>query len=109
MTADAGEAPYWALSLYVSGAGPRSAAAIELVRTLCDTELEGRFELAVYDAADHPDKVVRDRVLALPTLVRESPGPRRYIVGDLSDLDRLRDALDLTRPQPDATPGGATS
>ena len=79
----------------MSGAGPRSAAAIDLVRQLCDAELEGRFELAVYDAADHPAEVVRDRVLALPTLVKTTPEPRRYVVGDLSDLDRLRDALDL--------------
>jgi len=102
------EQPHWALTLYVSGAGPRSAAAIDLVRRLCDAELKGRFELAVYDAADHPEQVVRDRVLALPTLIKSTPAPRRYVVGDLTDIDKLRDALDLgPRPaSPDASPGG---
>ena len=32
----------WELTLYVNGAGPRSSAAIEIVRRLCDTELTGQ-------------------------------------------------------------------
>jgi circadian clock protein KaiB len=85
----------WELTLYVNGAGPRSSSAIDVVRRLCDAELTGRFELSVYDAVDHPDAVARDRILALPTLVKQTPTPRRYVVGDLADVERLRAALDL--------------
>ena len=90
-----GEDTQWELTLYVHGAGPRSAAAIEVVRQFCDAELTGRFELSVFNAADHPADVVRDNILALPTLVKQNPEPRRYVVGDLSDVERLRRALDL--------------
>jgi circadian clock protein KaiB len=89
---------HWELTLYVNGAGPRSSAAIEIVRRLCDAELTGRFELSVYDAAEHPAAAARDNILALPTLVKQNPMPRRYIVGDLADVERLRAALDLGAP-----------
>jgi circadian clock protein KaiB len=87
--------PRWALTLYVSGASPRSAEAIVAIRKLCDEELTGRFDLTVVDAADHPDMVMRDHILALPTLVKHSPEPLRHLVGNLTDLERVRSALDL--------------
>jgi circadian clock protein KaiB len=92
------DSAHWSLTLYVSGAGPRSSAAVGIVRDLCDTELAGRFDLTVRDAADHPSDVVRDHIVALPTLIKESPEPRRYVVGDFTDLARLREALDLSAP-----------
>jgi circadian clock protein KaiB len=93
-----GDDARWELALYVNGASPRSSAAIEVVRQLCDNELSGRFELSVYDAAEHPAAAARDNILALPTLVKLNPPPRRYVVGDLADVDRLRAALDLGAP-----------
>jgi circadian clock protein KaiB len=90
-----GSKAHWLLTLYVSGAGPLSSMAIDNVRRLCDAEIPGRFELTVLDAADHREQLIRDHVVALPTLIKETPAPRRYIVGDLTDLARLKDALDL--------------
>jgi circadian clock protein KaiB len=87
--------PRWALTLYVSGASPRSAEAIVAIRRLCDEELAGRVDLAVVNAADHPEMVMRDHILALPTLVKHSPDPLRHLVGNLTDLERVRSALDL--------------
>jgi circadian clock protein KaiB len=98
------EEAHWELTLYVNGAGPRSSAAIETVRRLCDTELSGRFELSVYDAAEHPAAALRDNILALPTLIKHHPTPRRYVVGDLADVERLRAALDLGTPPPQSPP-----
>ena len=34
--------PRWSLTLYVAGASPRSAEAIDTVRRICDEELAGR-------------------------------------------------------------------
>ena len=102
-----GEEAHWELTLYVNGAGPRSSAAIETVRRLCDTELSGRFELSVYDAAEHPAAALRDNILALPTLIKHQPTPRRYVVGDLADVERLRAALDLGPPAPQSAPQSA--
>ena len=75
VTADV-SGPRWSLTLYVSGASPRSAEAIATVRRICDEDLAGRADLVVVDAADHPAKVVKDRIIALPTLVKRAPEPR---------------------------------
>jgi len=87
--------PRWALTLYVSGASPRSAEAILAIRRICDEDLAGRVDLTVLNAADHPVMVKQDNILALPTLVKHTPGPPRHLVGNLTDLDRVRSALDL--------------
>ena len=90
--------PRWALTLYVSGASRHSAQALETVRRLCDDELSGQVELEVVDVTDEPDRAGRDRIVAVPTLVRRLPAPPRQLVGDLADVDRLRLGLDLADP-----------
>ncbi len=85
----------WTLTLYVSGASCRSAEAIVAVRRICDEDLAGRVDLTVLNAADHPERVTRDHIVALPSLVKHSPAPLRRLVGNLSDVDRLRHDLEL--------------
>ena len=92
---DTGPPDRWALTLYVNGASPNSIHAIEAVRHLCDEELGGQADLEIIDVQQQPALVVRDHVLAAPTLVKRLPGPLRRIVGDLSDSARLRIGLDL--------------
>ena len=90
--------PRWALTLYVSGASPRSAQALETVRRLCDEELPGLVELQVVDVSEDPTLAAPDRIVAVPTLVKRLPAPPRQLVGELSDVDRLRAGLDLAAP-----------
>lgn len=85
----------WSLTLYVSGASPQSAAAVEAVRRICGEALPGRCDLDVVDVHDAPARVVADEVLAVPTLVKRLPAPLRRLVGDLGDVERLRSGLDL--------------
>lgn len=91
-----GDGPVWRLRLYVNGASPRSLAAIENIRTICDQEPTGTVELVILDVRNAPALVVADQVLAAPTLVKQLPEPLRRLVGDLSDAARVREGLDLT-------------
>ena len=85
----------WTLTLYVNGASANSIHAVEAVRRICDDELGDRVDLEVVDVKDQPALVMRDQIVAAPTLVRHLPAPLRRIVGDLSDTARLRAGLDL--------------
>jgi circadian clock protein KaiB len=87
--------PRWALTLYISGASPRSSEAIATVRRICDEDLAGQVDLTVVNAVDHPALVKQDHILALPTLVKHSPEPLRHLVGNLTDAVRVRSGLDL--------------
>ncbi len=83
------------LRLYVAGQSPRSLAALENLRRLCDTHLPGRCRIEVVDLLEHPDRARRDQIIAIPTLVRQSPPPLRRLVGDLSDFERVLAGLEL--------------
>lgn len=93
----------WSLTLYVSGASPRSAAALETIRRICDEELAGRVDLRVVDVTQEPARLLRDQVMAIPTLIKHQPLPLRRLVGDLADAQRVRAGLDLgpRPPHPD--------
>ena len=85
----------YGLRLYVTGMTPRSLRAIEAVRAICNEHLDGRHELEIIDVYQQPGRISEDHVVAIPTLVKYEPAPRRWIVGDMSDRQRLLDGLGL--------------
>lgn len=83
------------LTLYVSGASPLSVRAVTNVREICEHHLQGRYELTVVDVRSAPELVGSQGLLAVPTLVKRFPAPRRVVVGDFSDSRRVLQTLDL--------------
>jgi circadian clock protein KaiB len=96
-------ADHYLLRLYVTGSTPRSARAIRQIRAICETKLQGRFQLEVVDVHQNPTRIKPDQIVVTPTLVKELPLPVRKIVGDLSNVERVLVGLDI-RPYP---PSGA--
>lgn len=91
----------YVLRLYVTGSTPKSARAIENIRTLCEQKLHGRYDLEVVDIYQHPEEVRPEQIVVTPTLVKKLPLPLRKIIGDLSDTERVLIGLDLiARSQP---------
>ena len=86
----------WQLRLYVNGASPHSVAAIENVQRICDEDLGGNVDFEVLDIRAEPEQRQRDNVFVAPTLVKRRPEPVRRLVGELSDADRVRQALEIT-------------
>lgn len=89
-------APPYVLSLYISGTTPHSARALVNIRSLCETHLQGRYQLEIIDILLHPGKVAQDQVIATPTLIRKSPLPVRRFIGDMSQQERLLKGLGLS-------------
>ena len=83
------------LTLYVTGDTPMSEHAVTNLRELCEESLRGQYELGVVDTVERPQVAKSENILATPTLVRESPLPRRRVVGDLSDRRGVLAGLDL--------------
>jgi circadian clock protein KaiB len=85
----------WVLRLYTAGQTPKSVAAYENLKRICDAHLPGRYEIEVIDLLKNPKLAKEDQIVAIPTLVRKLPDPLRKIIGDLSDEDRTLVGLHL--------------
>jgi circadian clock protein KaiB len=83
------------LKLYVIGSSPASVTALENLREIIAQETETVFQLEVIDVIKHPQLAEKDKILAVPTLIRKLPPPLRKIIGDLSDKDKVLLGLDL--------------
>ena len=85
----------WQLRLYVAGLTPKSIAALDNLKRLCESHLAGRYEIEVVDLLVNPTLAAGDQILAVPTLVRKFPPPMRKIIGDLSNEVKVLVGLDV--------------
>jgi circadian clock protein KaiB len=96
-TATTGDsAEKWNLRLYTAGQSPKSLAALDNLKRVCEAHLAGRYSIEVIDLLKNPRLAKDDQIVAIPTLVRKLPEPLRRIVGDLSDTERTLVGLQLT-------------
>jgi len=86
---------YYVLRLYIAGNNPRSQAAVENVKKICEEYLNKRYELEVIDIYEDRTKNLVDLVLAAPTLIKRLPLPLRRIIGDMSRKEKVLIGLDL--------------
>ena len=85
----------WNLRLYTAGQSPKSLAALDNLKKVCEQHLAGRYSIEVIDLLKNPRLAKDDQIVAIPTLVRKLPEPLRRIVGDLSDTERALVGLQL--------------
>jgi len=88
----------YVLRLYVAGATPVSANAIEAVQAVCRERLMGNYDLEVVDVYQLPAEARLHDIVATPTLVKSAPGDPERVVGDLSNRERVFAVLSLTEP-----------
>jgi circadian clock protein KaiB len=86
----------WVLRLYVAGQSPRSLRALANLRKICSDLLPGRYDLEVIDLYQQPELAQDAQIVALPTLVKQSPKPHRMLIGDLSNTADVLRELDLS-------------
>jgi circadian clock protein KaiB len=87
----------WELRLYVAGQTPKSIAAFNNLKKICEEHLAGRYTIEVIDLVQNPKLARDEQIVAIPTLIRKLPDPIRRIVGDLSDTERALVGLQLRR------------
>jgi circadian clock protein KaiB len=83
------------LRLYVAGDSPNSLLARRnLDAVLAELQAQGT-SLELIDVLREPERGLRDRILATPTLVRATPLPELRIIGTLRDRELLVRRLGL--------------
>ena len=83
------------LVLYVSSRSPASGKAQNRMDEVLSEFDRSLVRYEVCDLFQHAASAERDRVVFTPTLVKRSPAPRAWILGDLAHDDVVRDLLTM--------------
>jgi len=89
-------AEFYRLRLFIAGSSPLAVRAIRNIRAICEEFLCDRYELDIVDAHQQPLLVKEEDVTAIPMLIKKSPGPKKRLIGDFSDRERVLKGLGIT-------------
>ena len=89
------EAPQYNLRLFITGASPVSVRAVSNIKNICETYLAGRYELEVVDIYQQPTLVEDENITAVPVLIKKFPMPKKKLVGDMSDINKVLKGLGI--------------
>jgi circadian clock protein KaiB len=88
------------LTLFINGASPCSARAVQRLRGLCARNCPAGYDLEIVDIYQQPALVAARGIVAVPTLIKDLPLPICLLAGDLSDECAVLAALGLPAREP---------
>ncbi|CEG58531.1 circadian clock KaiB family protein [Legionella fallonii] len=82
------------LRLFVLGYTPIAKRAIENLNTVCNrSEISANYAFEVINLYDYPEYAEQEKIIATPLLIiKNKPSPMR-LIGDLSNKDKVLEAL----------------
>jgi circadian clock protein KaiB len=83
------------LRLFVTGASPNSTRAIANLKEICETYLKDNYEMEIIDVYQQPGMAESEQIIALPLLIKKSPGQERRLIGDMSDTAKVLSGLGI--------------
>jgi circadian clock protein KaiB len=86
---------FYSLRLFIAGASPVSVRAIQNIRKICEEFLTGRYDLEIIDAHQQPLMVKNEDVTAIPMLIKKTPYPKKRLIGDFSDREKVLKGLGI--------------
>jgi circadian clock protein KaiB len=88
-----GEVQYF--RLFVTGSSRHSVRAIDNTKRMCESYFKGRYDLEVVDLYQQPDWARDEQLVAIPTLIRYHPAPKKRFVGDMTRTSHMLRELDI--------------
>ena len=85
----------YVLRLFITGATPNSAKAVNNTKQLCEQYLKGRYTLEIVDVYQQQHIAEKEQIIALPLLVKKMPLPERRLIGDMSDTEKVLQGLGI--------------
>ncbi len=90
------DADTYKLRLFITGASTNSTRAVINMKEICETYLKQNYELEIIDVHQQPLLAESEEIIALPLLVKKSPGPERRLIGDMSNTKKVLRGLGVT-------------
>jgi len=82
------------LKIFVTGDGPTSQKAIKNLHALC-AQSTHECTIDVVNIKDAPDAARNAHIVVTPTVIKDTPGPTRRFVGDLSETKHVMKQLGI--------------
>lgn len=79
--------------LFIAGLGPDEQHKIVRLKKLLKSEFGDNFSLEVINVLEHPELAESKKIIATPSLIRESPGPEEKSVINLNEEKALPSKL----------------
>lgn len=79
----------------MSGMSQKSMNAIANIRIFCDQHLKDSFELEIIDIYKDPEAARDNQVVFSPSLIKDFPLPKRTLIGDFADTEKVIKALGI--------------
>ena len=89
-------APKIEIVLYTSAESEKSQKALRVIRGVLDMYNSAQVKFSTCDLSQSPQDGEVDSVVFTPTLVKQGPGPRTSIIGNLDQEEILKDLLDAS-------------
>ncbi len=83
------------LRLYVASMSFKSIQAIRNINDICEGSMSGQYDLDIINISEQPALAREKQIVAVPTLIKETPLPLRRLVGTMSDRKRVLTGLGL--------------
>ena len=85
------------LKLYIAGQTARSILALNNIKKLTQDLAADSYQIDVVDLLENSELASIDAIIAIPTTVRTDSHPTIKVVGDLSNQESARLALNIYR------------
>jgi circadian clock protein KaiB len=89
-------APKIEIVLYTSSESEKSQKALRVIQGVLDMYNSAQVKFSTCDLSQSPQDGEVDSVVFTPTLVKQGPGPRTSIIGNLDQEEILKDLLDAS-------------
>lgn len=89
----------WDFEIFIAGETPKAKLAYDNLRNICSQYLANNCKITIFDICKNPKLARENQIMAIPTIIRKSPLPKRTLIGDLSDLNLAVSKLELSKPQ----------
>ena len=90
-------AEQWKLRLFVTNWSPRCVVAYRNLKKICEDNIENKCDIEVVDILENPEVAREEQIVAVPTLYKMSPKPKRVLIGDFSKVEQVLKGLDVQR------------
>ncbi|CAM2926823.1 circadian clock KaiB family protein [Legionella worsleiensis] len=88
----------WQFILYIADQTPHCLLTLANLKKFCERYLHNQYRIDVIDLRQHPELAHQEEIIAIPTVVKTHPHPKRYIIGDFADSKLMLMKLGINQP-----------